>query len=446
MATAPVASAATTVTSEAASSAAAVAAVAAPRNTAISVWRSKAGQTYGSKDTALLRASVRSSNASIPQGRVAVVVDNAVIAWVTVDSKGKAEYRLKPTANTGKRVVQFKFVPTDKTAYKASKSKKFSLTIRKVVPTVTTTFRPGALTYAKPGILFVKIKASGQKLGGTVTISRAGKAISSGRVSATGGVKLPTDIATLPGKKRGYAVSYSGYGKIASAKVLAYSTVGRALPKVGVELSRTKAYTNQKVTATITVTGPMSAVDGTVTVKVGATRYGPAALNNGRATITIPAGQSAGNMAVTAKYMGDSAKFRAATAAKKSVTYTTPSVSNPCPVTADACVDLTNETAWLQSGGQVVYGPVKMTAGRAGNRTNPGVHYVFWKDKDHKSSIFGGAPMPNSVFFDNDIAFHQGSLYVQSHGCIHLDWNASEYFFNYLSVGDQVVVFGTDPY
>ena len=71
---------------------------------------------------------------------------------------------------------------------------------------------------------------------------------------------------------------------------------------------------------------------------------------------------------------------------------------------------------------------------------------MFWRDKNHKSSLFDDAPMPNSVFFDNDIAFHQGSLSRQSNGCIHLSWDASETFFDTLSVGDGVYVWGAAPY
>ncbi len=56
------------------------------------------------------------------------------------------------------------------------------------------------------------------------------------------------------------------------------------------------------------------------------------------------------------------------------------------------------------------------------------------------------APMPNSVFFDGGIAFHQGYLSVQSHGCLHLSGAASEVFFDNLVLGDQIVVFGAEPY
>jgi lipoprotein-anchoring transpeptidase ErfK/SrfK len=89
---------------------------------------------------------------------------------------------------------------------------------------------------------------------------------------------------------------------------------------------------------------------------------------------------------------------------------------------------------------------VSITSGAAGSRTRTGTFSVFWKDKNHKSSLFNNAPMPNSVFFDGDIAFHQGSLYDQSNGCIHLSWDASSTFFNTLSVGDKVYVWGAPPY
>jgi lipoprotein-anchoring transpeptidase ErfK/SrfK len=48
--------------------------------------------------------------------------------------------------------------------------------------------------------------------------------------------------------------------------------------------------------------------------------------------------------------------------------------------------------------------------------------------------------MPYSVFFNGGIAFHQGSLSVESHGCIHLSRGAAETYYNFLSVGDTVQV------
>ncbi|WP_026422406.1 L,D-transpeptidase [Actinokineospora inagensis] len=112
----------------------------------------------------------------------------------------------------------------------------------------------------------------------------------------------------------------------------------------------------------------------------------------------------------------------------------------PCAATVDACVDLSAKKTWLLKDGKVVYGPVPITSGRPGHLTPPGTFHVQWKDIDHKSHEFNDAPMPYSVFFNSGIAFHQGSLSVQSHGCIHLSAAAAKVYFNSLSVGGTVQV------
>lgn len=118
---------------------------------------------------------------------------------------------------------------------------------------------------------------------------------------------------------------------------------------------------------------------------------------------------------------------------------------NMCPASARACIDLTYNESWLQKNGAVVYGPVKITSGMPGLRTRPGAHRVFWKHKNHVSSIYG-TPMPNSIFFDGDIAFHQGSLSQVSHGCVHLSWASSQKYWEHLNYGDTVYVWGQAKY
>lgn len=106
-----------------------------------------------------------------------------------------------------------------------------------------------------------------------------------------------------------------------------------------------------------------------------------------------------------------------------------------------ACVDLRDKITWLQMGGVAFYGPVPMEPGSPGAETPPGTFQVEYKDQHHISSEFN-EPMPNSVFFaPGGIAFHQGSLTKGSHGCVHLTWRDSAYYFNNLPVGAQVVVF-----
>lgn len=118
-----------------------------------------------------------------------------------------------------------------------------------------------------------------------------------------------------------------------------------------------------------------------------------------------------------------------------------PSTGTPCNATARACIDLSANQSWLLDGaGNVTYGPVPITHGRKGYRTPAGSFKVGWKDIDHKSSIFDNAPMPYSVFFNGGIAFHEGSLTVLSHGCIHLSHAAAKTYYNSLRVGDVVQV------
>jgi L,D-transpeptidase-like protein len=110
----------------------------------------------------------------------------------------------------------------------------------------------------------------------------------------------------------------------------------------------------------------------------------------------------------------------------------------PCAATVRACIDLAHNKAWLLRGGVVEYGPVPITSGRPGYRTPVGTFRVLSKERLHLSRAFDNAPMPFSVFFIPGIAFHQGSLAVTSHGCIHLSKAAAIRFFGSLARGDVV--------
>lgn len=111
----------------------------------------------------------------------------------------------------------------------------------------------------------------------------------------------------------------------------------------------------------------------------------------------------------------------------------------PCAAAARACVDLATQQAWLMHDGVVTYGPVGVRTGRASAPTDPGTFHVTFKDLHHVSRIFD-APMPFSVFFNGGDAFHEGSLAVSSHGCVHLTKSAAETFYRTLQVGDEVQV------
>jgi len=112
----------------------------------------------------------------------------------------------------------------------------------------------------------------------------------------------------------------------------------------------------------------------------------------------------------------------------------------PCAANARACLQLHTNKAWLMSGGQVTYGPVPVTVGTPDHPTPKGRFRVQYKDIDHYSKEFNG-PMPYSVFFTNTgVAFHEGSLRVPSHGCVHLSHSAAVKFYNTLKPGDAVQV------
>ena len=117
-----------------------------------------------------------------------------------------------------------------------------------------------------------------------------------------------------------------------------------------------------------------------------------------------------------------------------------PSTAVPCRSTARACVRLSTNQAWLLDGGRVVTGPVPISHGRPQFPTPTGSFRVTYKDQDHLSTLLGDAPMPYSVFFNGGIAFHQGSVRVPSHGCIHLPAAAARAFFGNLRPGDLVQV------
>lgn len=113
-----------------------------------------------------------------------------------------------------------------------------------------------------------------------------------------------------------------------------------------------------------------------------------------------------------------------------------------CAPAASACADLDARVTWLQSGGRITYGPVRMEPGGAGDPTPRGIFHVAWKAGAHYISTSYGVPIPYAVFFAaGGVAFHEGSLTSSSHGCIHLTMAAARYYNEHLPVGAEVAVF-----
>ena len=422
---------------------------AAPAKTTVTIYRAKPNRTYMSSEKTEIKIGVKSADGQIPSGVVRIVAVGKTVAVQRLDATGNTIYQLPSNVPAGTRTYHAVYQPTSDWRFTGGESPKVTVNIHRAGVQVLASPSPRVVPYGQPGRVHVQVNGNGGFVPkGTVQLKLGKTVVSSGVLNAKGAVALATNRLATPGTQR-YTVVYSGDANTNRTEVLRTVDVRKVTPKVTVSLSNRTPRTNNTVRADISVTDSSGVVSGSVLVKVGSTYYGPIRLSGGKASYTIPAGQTAGQKSVAVQYV-ESATYRKAWSAGQAINYTKPPVvapaPNPCPVSADACVNLSNETAWLQDNGRITYGPVKMTAGRAGNRTRPGIHTVFWRHKDHYSSLFNNAPMPNSVFFDGDIAFHQGSLSVQSHGCIHLSWEASEVFFNSLAVGDRVAVFGTDPY
>jgi L,D-transpeptidase catalytic domain len=113
-----------------------------------------------------------------------------------------------------------------------------------------------------------------------------------------------------------------------------------------------------------------------------------------------------------------------------------------CPPAASACAALADHITWLQSGGRVTYGPVRVEPGAPADPTPRGIFHVAWKAGAHYISTNFGVPIPYAVFFaPGGIAFHAGSLTSSSHGCIHLSLHNARYYHDHLPAGAEVAVF-----
>lgn len=85
------------------------------------------------------------------------------------------------------------------------------------------------------------------------------------------------------------------------------------------------------------------------------------------------------------------------------------------------------------------------STGKPGHATPTGVFTILQKDKDHHSSTYDDAPMPNMNRITwSGVALHAGNLpgYPASHGCIRLPMKFSQLLFTVTHVGTPVIVAG----
>ncbi len=124
-----------------------------------------------------------------------------------------------------------------------------------------------------------------------------------------------------------------------------------------------------------------------------------------------------------------------------------PNAAGKCPVRSYrvACVDLTRQLTWVQKGKKVLWEPAPMRSGRAGYRTRTGWFKIYWKHKNHWSTLYN-TPMPYSQFFSGGEAFHAiyGSVYDPngSYGCVNLRLADARSLWMLTKTGDHVYVWG----
>jgi hypothetical protein len=91
------------------------------------------------------------------------------------------------------------------------------------------------------------------------------------------------------------------------------------------------------------------------------------------------------------------------------------------------------------------------STGKPGHETPTGVFVVLQKDRNHRSSTYNNAPMPNMNRLTwSGIALHAGNLpgYPASHGCVRLPLEFSERLFGITHLGTPVIIAGShsDPW
>ena len=99
------------------------------------------------------------------------------------------------------------------------------------------------------------------------------------------------------------------------------------------------------------------------------------------------------------------------------------------------------KVTFYDADGWVLRAPV--STGTTGRETPAGVFSVLQKDKDHHSSLYDDAWMPNMLRITwNGIALHGGPLpgYAASHGCVRMPFGFAEKLFDKVPIGTRVII------
>ena len=105
----------------------------------------------------------------------------------------------------------------------------------------------------------------------------------------------------------------------------------------------------------------------------------------------------------------------------------------------------TQQVTFYDAEGWILRAPV--STGVKERETPAGVFAVIEKDKDHHSSMYDDAWMPNMQRITwNGIALHGGPLpgYAASHGCVRMPFGFAEKLFNKTRIGMRVIISPND--
>ena len=121
-------------------------------------------------------------------------------------------------------------------------------------------------------------------------------------------------------------------------------------------------------------------------------------------------------------------------------------VARPAGEPIMAIVSLkSQQVTFYDSVGWIMRAPV--STGVKGRETPAGVFAVIEKDKDHHSTLYDDAWMPNMQRITwNGIALHGGPLpgYAASHGCIRMPYGFAEDMFDKTRIGMRVIISPND--
>src|ERR1700677_4424396 len=103
------------------------------------------------------------------------------------------------------------------------------------------------------------------------------------------------------------------------------------------------------------------------------------------------------------------------------------------------------QVTFYDTDGWILRAPV--STGTTGRETPAGVFAVVEKDKDHHSSLYDDASMPNMQRLTwNGIALHGGPLpgYAASHGCVRMPYDFAEKLFDKTRIDMGVIISPND--